>query len=158
MQADSLRRQRRRLTCLIVVYFFVGAASQKLVPGVDEIFPFYGWSLFSKVPNRDSRYTVLLHAHEGRTLEPPIPFLHAPESMVVGNRFIGRKLIQRLGGAQDRGEAAEVETLRKLLEESYLLGEVRYELVFESYNPLQKWLTGENDEQRSLARFESAGP
>ena len=64
MQADSLRRQRRRLTCLIVVYFFFGAASQKLVPGVGEIFPFYGWSLFSKVPNRDSRYTVLLHAHE----------------------------------------------------------------------------------------------
>jgi cytochrome c-type biogenesis protein CcmE len=150
-----LRRLRRRLVVLVLVYFFAGAASQKLVPGVDEIIPFYGWSLFSKVPNEDSRYTLLIHRHKGRDLEPPVSFLHAPDTIVSGNRYIGRKVIQRLGGAVERGEADRVEDLRRLLEQSYLRGRVRYELIFERYDPLQKWRTGANLEERSLGQLTS---
>ncbi|HEX5760338.1 MAG TPA: hypothetical protein VF121_14210 [Thermoanaerobaculia bacterium] len=155
MRPTPLRRLRRRLILTVIVYCFAGAASQKLVPGVDEIFPFFGWSLFSKVPNLDSRYWIVIDRHDGRPVEPPVPFLHAPDSIVTGNRYIARKVIQRLGRSHDAGEAAEVERLRRLLERNYLKGGVGYELLFERYEPLEKWRTGASRERRSLARFDS---
>jgi len=153
MDARGLRRLRRRLAILIVVYFFAGAASQKLIPGVDEIIPLYGWSLFSKVPNDDSRYVLLIHGHGANSLEPPVSFLRAPGSLVAGNRYIGRKVVQRLGRAVERGKTARVEELRRLLEGHYLRGRVRYELVFERYDPIEKWRTGADLERRSVGEF-----
>lgn len=125
------------------------------MPGVDEIFPFFGWSLFSKVPNLESRYWIAIDRHDGRPVEPPVSFLQAPESIAGGNRWVGRKVIQRLGRAVDKGRTEEVADLRRLLETSYLRGRVGYELRFESYEPLEKWKTGASRETRSLARFES---
>ena len=151
----SLRTLRRRLVLLLVVYFFAGGASQKLVPGVDEIFPFFGWSLFSKVPNDESRYWIAIDRHDDRPVEPPVSFLHAPESIVGGNRWVGRKVIQRLGRAVDKGRTEEAADLRRLLEKSYLKGRVGYELLFERYEPLEKWKTGKSQETRRLASFES---
>ncbi|HEX3130246.1 MAG TPA: hypothetical protein VH394_23120 [Thermoanaerobaculia bacterium] len=155
MRAPELRRLRRRLALLVLIYCFAGAASQKLVPGVDEIIPFYGWSLFSKVPNEDSRYVLLIHSHKKKTLEPPVSFLHAPDAIVRGNRYTGRKVIQRLGKAIDRGERARAEDLRQLLERSYLSERMQYELIFERYDPIAKWRTGANLEERSLGRFKT---
>ncbi len=155
MRTQSLRRLRWQLAVLVVVYFFAGAASQKLLPGVDEIIPLYGWSLFSKVPNEDSRYVLLILRQRKRNFKPPIPFPHAPETLVIGNRYIGRKVIQRLGRAIEKGEAAKVKDLRLQLETSYLVGRVRYELVFERYDPVQKWKTGANLESRSLGELAS---
>lgn len=155
MEAHRLRRLRRRLALLVVVYFFAGGASQKLIPGVDEILPFYGWSLFSKVPNEDSRYVLLVRRHEGREVDPPVPFMQAPPEIVAGNRYIGRKVIQRLGRAIDEGETERVAELRRLLESSHLHGRVRYQIVYERYDPLEKWRTGEDLERRSLGRFRS---
>jgi hypothetical protein len=157
MRSPALRRLRRLLAILVLVYCFAGAASQKLVPGVDEIIPFYGWSLFSKVPNEDSRYTLLIHRHKKQVFDPPVSFLHAPDTIVIGNRYVGRKVIQRLGRAVERGETAQAEDLRRLLEQSYLNGRVRYELIFERYSPMEKWRTGANLEERSLGRFTSRG-
>ena len=150
-----LRDLRRRLLLIVILYFFLGGASQKLVPGVDEIFPFTGWSLFSKVPSLENRYSIVIRRHEGQRLDPPVSFLQAPETMVTGNRYIARKLIQRLGQAHDRGKAEELGELRKLLEQNYLRGSVRYELLFERYEPLEKWKTGQSRETRSLGRFAS---
>jgi len=125
------------------------------VPGVDEIFPFFGWSLFSKVPNLESRYWIVIDRHDGRPVEPPVSFLQAPESIVTGNRWVARKVIQRLGRAVDDGRTEDVEGLRRLLEHNYLKGRVRYELLFERYQPLDKWKTGESRERRRLASFDS---
>lgn len=155
MRTPELRRLRRRLALLVLVYCLAGAASQKLVPGVDEIIPFYGWSLFSKVPNEDSRYVLLVHRQGKRVLRPPVSFLQAPGTVVAGNRYVGRKVVQRLGRAIERGEADRVEELRRLLEQGYLKGRVRYELIYERYDPVQKWRTGANLEERSLGRFTS---
>lgn len=155
MRDPALRRLRRRLAWLVLVYCFAGAASQKLVRGVDEIIPLYGWSLFSKVPNEASRYTLLIHRQRKQIFDPPISFLHAPETIVYGNRYVGRKVIQRLGRAVEKHQADKVEELRRLLEENYLSERLGYELVFERYDPIQKWKTGANLEERSLGRFRS---
>lgn len=155
MHPTSLKRLRHRLVLVLVVYFFAGTASQKLVPGVDEIFPFFGWSLFSKVPGESTTYTLLIEEHDGRRIDPPVSFLQAPKTMVTGNRFVGRKLIQRLGQAQDEGQAAKVERLRRLLERNYLRGRMRYRLLFERYRPLERWRSGESLERRQLGSFTS---
>ena len=154
----SLRRVRSQLILLLVLYFFAGTASQKVVPGVDEIFPFFGWSLFSKVPDEGRHYSILIYRQDGQKIDPPAPFLVAPDSVVTGNRYIARKVIQRLGQAYDRGEAEEVEELRRLLEQNYLAGrKVRYELVHERYQPLELWRTGESTERRVLTVFVKGG-
>lgn len=155
MRASALRRLRRRLALLVLVYCFAGAASQKLVPHVDEIIPLYGWSLFSKVPNEESRYTLLIHRHRKQVLDPPVSFLHAPDTIVTGNRYVGRKVIQRLGRAIEKHRVDQAADLRRILEQDYLNGRVRYELIFERYNPIEKWKTGTNLEVRSLGRFAS---
>ncbi len=155
MTGASLRTLRRRLVLIVVVYFFAGTASQKLVPGVDEIFPFFGWSLFSKVPNEGGRYWIVIDRHDGRPLAPPVSFLQAPETLVTGNRFIARKVIQRLGRAIDAGDAEEAARLRRLLEGNYLRGKAHYDLLFERYEPLEKWKTGRSRERRALASFDS---
>ena len=157
MKKRSLRRFRRGLVTLVIVYFFAGSASQKLVPGVDEIFPFFGWSLFSLVPNVESTYTVVIHEHGGKAVVPAAAFLKAPDSIVRGNRYIARKVIQKLGRAQDRGREEEARRLRSLLEENYFNGRVRYEVLFERYNPLEKWRSGVSLEQRSVVHFEGGG-
>ncbi len=158
MHATPLRRLRRQLVLLVAVYCVAGAASQKLVPGVDEIFPFFGWSLFSKVPNLESRYTVVIHRHEGQLLRPPVSFFQAPGSIVTGNRFLGRKLIQSLGRAHDKGRTEEADHLRQVLEDNYLQGKVRYDLLFERYEPLHKWQTGESSERRLVVRLDTRDP
>ena len=151
--STDLRRLRRRLIITLIVYFFAGNASQKMVPGVDEIFPLFGWSLFSQVPNLANRYSILIHEHNGRELDPPVAFLLAPDSMVTGNRYIADKVVKALGRAIEKSDKVEVERQRRLLEQNYLLGRVRYELVFESFDPLEKWRTGESRERRSLAEL-----
>ena len=158
MRPTPLRDLRRRLALLVILYCFLGAASQKLVPGVDEIFPFSGWSLFSKVPNLESQYSILIDRHQELPVDPPVSLLQAPGSMVTGNRYIARKLIQRLGRALDRGEAQEAARLRQLLEHTHLRGRVHYQLRFERYEPLEKWDTGQSRESRVLADFETGDP
>ena len=151
----SLRALRNRLVLVLVVYFFAGGISQKLIPGVDEIFPFFGWSLFSKVPARAETYAVLIDRHGGRRIDPPAELLRAPEPLARGNRAIARKVVQSLGSAHDGGEAEEVARLRRLLEANYLGDGVSYRVVLESYEPLEKWRTGELLERRTVAAFAS---
>jgi hypothetical protein len=155
LHSISLRQVRNRLIVILIVYFVAGTASQRLVPGVDEIFPFFGWSLFSNVPNESSRYTILIEEHNGRAIDPPVVFLKAPETVVTGNRYVGRKLINKLGRAKRRDRKRKVKRYREILESNHLQGKVRYELVFEQYDPLEKWKTGDSRELISLGRFET---
>jgi hypothetical protein len=150
----DLRQLRRRLVLILIVYFFAGATSQKLIPGVDEIFPFYGWSLFSKVPNQIEAYTVIIDHHEGQPLEP-VDLLQAPGTIVTGNRYIARKVIQKFGQATRRGRSEQADGQRRQLESTYLQGTVEYELFFERYDALEKWRSGQIQERRSLGRFTS---
>ena len=151
---SSLRRRRRHLVLILIVYCIGGTVSQKVLR-VDEIFPFFGWSLFTKVPNIDQRYEILIHRHRRTELDPPVPYLRASDSMATDNRYHGRKVIQALGKAFEEGDEAGVRERRRQLETNYLRGQVRYELVFESYDPYEKWRSGENLERRSLAVFDT---
>ncbi|MEJ2086333.1 MAG: hypothetical protein P8Y44_11745 [Acidobacteriota bacterium] len=155
LKPNSLRLLRDRLILLLILYFVAGNVSQKLIPGVDEIFPFFGWSLFSSVPNEDQRFTILIEEHNGQVLEPPVLFLQAPDTIVTGNRYVGRKVIDKMGRAKKRERGRKVKKYRSLLETNYLRGQVRYELVYERYDPLEKWKTGESRELESLGRYET---
>ena len=86
---------------ILLVYCIAGTISQKVLR-VDEIFPFFGWSLFTKVPNVDHRYEIVIHRHRRQRLDPPVPYLRAPESVSAGNPYFARKLIQKLRGVRER--------------------------------------------------------
>ena len=152
-RGSGLRRLRRQLVACLVAYFVLGSISQKLLPGVDEIMPFFGWSLFTRVPNVDERYEVYIEQHAGRELEPAIPYLRASPQLAPGNPHLGRKLIQRLGRAAQDGNPGEIESLRRLFEDTYLAHPVRYRVVRERYEPLEKWQRGKALEEQLLATY-----
>jgi hypothetical protein len=135
----SPRRLARLHVWILIAYFFLGTASQKLLPSEHEIFPLFGWSLFSQVPGPITTYRIMIREFDGDPIDPPVPLIEAPQEMVGGDRFIARKVIQRLGAAQDAGEVRKVERLRKLLEQSYLRARASYVLTVESYQPLERW-------------------
>lgn len=153
MKRRPLNARRRWIVLGLAAYFVAGTASQKLLPGIDEVFPLFGWSLFSKVPNTGNRYTVVISRQDGSAVEPPVLFLEAPESIVRGNRYIASKLIERIGRAEDEGDRPRANHLRGVFEANYLRGEVRYELIHETYDLLEKWTDGTNLERRSLGIF-----
>ncbi|MDX1502672.1 MAG: hypothetical protein R3325_09950 [Thermoanaerobaculia bacterium] len=148
-----LRRLRRRLIAIVACYAIAGPVSQKAIPGVDEVFPFFGWSLFSRVPNLQTRYEVEILAHRGRALPEPVPFLRAGTPLVRGDRYVAHKVIAKLAQAHQEGEADEARRLRRLLESNYLARRVEYRLVAESFEPLARWRRGEIRERRVLATY-----
>ncbi len=152
MQPRALKRIRNGIVLMLAVYFVAGSISQKMLPGVDEIFPFFGWSLFSRVPNTATRYEVIVSRHNRQDVDPPEPYLKARLELVKGSRHLGRKVIQLLGTALEEGDRKRADELQRLFEGSYLAGhDVRYEVVWESYDPLEKWRTGKSLERRSIA-------
>ncbi len=151
----SPRRLARLFVLILAGYFVLGTASQKLVPGAYEVFPLFGWSLFSRVPGPTTTYRITIHEFDGRPVEPPVALLDAPKAMVRGDRFIARKVIQRLGAAQAAGKTGEVERLRRLLERSYLRAATGYDLTVERYQPLDRW-RGLEVQRTVLERFASA--
>ena len=110
-------------------------------------------TFFTKVPNEEIKYTVVIFERDGQVV-PAIPFLRAPPQLVVGDRYIARKVIQHFGRALFRGETEQAERQRELLEQNYLRGRLTYRVVREVYHPLEKWRTGENAEESVLATFE----
>ena len=107
------------------------------------------------MPNLRTTATVVFVAQDGRKLEPPVEFMTAPPSMVRGNRFIARKVIQKMGVAAERGEAAELAACGGCSRTTTSSAGCDIGSSLERYQPLDKWRTGATVERRRLGVFDS---
>lgn len=162
MSTGQCERRRDRLTGRLLITFITAyillAAVGHLRHG--EIYPFATWSLFSRVPNHTTDYTLRILEVDGRRLDPP-PFLTAAGKWLTLPGY-GHELsvnVQQLGHEIERGDGAAISQQRARVEGYCFTGHesVKYEVMRRQFNPLDAWRTGRYRDVRVLATFQT-GP
>jgi len=112
-----------------------------------ELFPFFTWSLFSWVPDVRHLYVVEITRLNGETFDPPLEMQEIPQ--FADRTTLAYKAIQELGrsGGSDPDKRATFEA-------RYLKGQaVDYRIVRNSFEPLERWHTGQDSSIEVLAEF-----
>jgi hypothetical protein len=100
--------------------------------GEDELLPFFTWSLFSRVPEREAvHYSIRLVEVDGRTLDPPVYFDEASALLATTQLPEANTTLQDLGRAVEAGDEDAVDAARSTLESRFLneLDSATYEVV-----------------------------
>ena len=150
------RRLRAVAVALLVVEFVVGMAGH-LTPR-KEIFPLASWFLFLLVPNRTIDYDLILRSHGNVPIDPPLPYSQVPWLVATPHSIVTYQLVQQLGDAQVRHDAAHVRSLRRQLDSQFWVVHVQYDLVRNTYLPVERWETGRVRERQELQSFTSGEP
>ena len=98
----------------------------------DETLPFFNWSLFSRVPEREgTHYSIRLVEADGRPLDPPVYFDEADDILTTTQLPEASSVMQALGRAMEDGDDAAVEAARRRIESRFLaeLDSATYEVV-----------------------------
>jgi hypothetical protein len=150
---NSYRRLKTGLVLFVALVFFGGLAS---LPRLNqETFPFYSWFLFALTPQAQIKYNIRIDELALYKLEEAkMTVYYEQAGGIVGQPHspTAHKIIQRLGAAYVRGDKAEVERQRRLLEGNFLPLPNRYTLVEIWYDPIERYRTGEQT-AKELARF-----
>jgi len=124
-----------------------------------EIFPFFSWSLFSKVSNKKFEYSLLIHQLDGETFSEPRD-MRAVDGLPTfkGSRSLSYKALQNVG-ADLRSKLPREETDLGVFEGQYFVGhDVDYEIVREIFDPVSRWRDGLGVLSRStIGRFNYRG-
>ena len=124
-----------------------------------ELFPFFSWSLFSRVKNKHVEYSILIHRLDGQRFDDPIDMRKAEDLPVFGwSRSLGYKALQRIGNAI-RFEEAHSSTDLNVFEIQYFGNHVvDYEIMRETFDPAKRWRDGLGVLQKeSLGRYRHEG-
>jgi hypothetical protein len=128
-----MRRSEWLVRAALVFCLLYGAVA--VIDRGDEIFPFFAWDLFAKVPASHGRdFSVRLVEAQG--LQGTVPVYYEDSHLQRGARQIqGYSALQQLGRSLIRGEARSA-ALRKHFEVTYLTGlrRVSYEVVERTYD------------------------
>ncbi len=150
------KRLRRMAVALLVMECVVGMAGY-LTPR-KEIFPLASWFLFLLVPHHTNDYDLILRARDGSPIDPPLPYSQAPALVASPHSIVTYQLIQQFGDAETRHDAARGRSLRRQLEAQFLAGRVQYDLVLNTYQPVERWETGRVRARRTLRSFTAGEP
>jgi hypothetical protein len=134
------RHNKWQSAIFLAALLVIGYAALPL-PG-NELFPFYSWSMFSKVPSEQNAYVVVIHEVGGKPLSPAKEFQEASGLVNSPQSVVAHQVIQKLGLAYRKGNAKEQTEVRKLFEKNYLSIGTRYELASMNYDPLTRWKSG----------------
>lgn len=120
-----------------------------------EIFPFFAWNLFDRVPNQQSDYVVQILAVGEQPLAVPVAFSDASEWFEDTESITAYHSLQKLGKAARNGRDEELLERREVFEATFLAGAgpVDYELVRRRYRPLERWRDGTFLSSEPMARF-----
>lgn len=134
-------------------------ASFYLTYGDKEIFPFFSWNMFNKVPPYVSEaYDILIHKAGTETFSPPksaseVKNIYRPNA---GGTALYRSIIGKLALSLKDNNVEEASRRRAMLESKFLLHPVEYEVVHIRFNTIERFKTGRILEMQSLGRFTSA--
>jgi hypothetical protein len=107
--------------------------------GPSEIFPFFHWELFSRVPEPiQETYGIRFTEMNGAVLDDPVYF---EDSILPSHQSSNAHIvIQEIGGAYETGDDA-VDRYRTILESRYLepLSGASYELVRREYDVEERY-------------------
>ncbi len=123
----------------ISTYFFIGILLGAVDYPNEEIFPFFSWSLYSKVPNNVKKYTLRITEYRNQKIEPVL-FAQAFGRVINPTSTHAERIIQDMGKSF-HNNPARFKIEQKLID-NYLLKTTRYELIMIEYEPLQKYKYG----------------
>ena len=121
-----------------------------------ELFPFFTWSLFSRVSDVRTEYSILVLALDDRIFDEPTDMrLISAMPSFNDSRSLGYKALQNLGHAL-RLEHEGVDEQRRQFENRYFgRHDVDYFVMLHVYNPLRRWHEGEaSDDVRVIGRYQ----
>ena len=120
-----------------------------------ELFPFFTWSLFSRVSDARTEYRILVLSIDDQIFDEPVD-MRAIDAMpsFSDSRALGYKALQNLGRAL-RLKQAGVDNQRRRFEDRYFgRHDVDYIVMHHLYNPLRRWHEGsDTDEVRVIGRY-----
>lgn len=134
------RQNKWRSAIFLAAMLVIGYAALPL-PG-NEIYPFYSWSMFSKVPSQQNNYVVFIHEVGGKPITPAKEFQEAIGIVNSPQSVVAHQVIQKLGLAYRKGDHQAQMEIRSLFEKNYLSIGTRYELACMNYDPLTRWKSG----------------
>ena len=150
------RRLRAVAVAFLVVEFVVGMGGF-LTPR-REIFPFASWFLFLLVPHDTSDYDLILRTNDGNPIDPPQPYSQASWLVSAPHSILTYNLVQQLGDAETRRDAARSRRLRRQLEALFTQPRVQYDLVRDTSRPVERYETGQVRTRQTLRSFTSGDP
>ncbi|MGI9494333.1 MAG: hypothetical protein ACR2QF_18235 [Geminicoccaceae bacterium] len=125
-----------------------------------ELFPFFTWSLFSRVSDVRTEYSVLVLALDDRIFDQPTDMRLIDDlPSFSDSRTLGYKALQNLGHAL-RLEHEGVEEKRRQFESRFFgRHDVDYLVMLYVYNPLRRWHEGEaSDDVWVIGRYHHKQP
>ena len=150
------QRLRRLAVALLVVEFVVGMVGY-LTPR-KEIFPLASWFLFLLVPHHTNDYDLILRGGDGHPIDPPRPYSQLPGLVATPHSIVTYQLVQQFGEAVARRDDARSRSLRRQIESQFAVPRVQYDLVLNTYQPVERWETGRVRARRTLRSFTAGEP
>ena len=151
------QRLRATAVALLVVEFVVGMGGFLNTPS-REIFPFASWFLFLLVPYHTEDYDLILHSNDGNPIEPPQPYTRVEWLVLNAHSIVSYNLVQQLGDAVARRDEARVRRLRRQLDALFTQPRVGYDLVRNTYQPVERYETGRVRTRHTVRSFTSGEP
>jgi hypothetical protein len=156
----AYRRFQAGVVLFAVVYPVLSGAITAAIGR--ELFPVFAWTLFCRVPNEIREYAVRILEIDGQELAPVRRFQESAHRFPQAHSIEAFWTIKAMGEAAERGDDRLLETKRAFFEVAFLGrgSRVRYELVVETYDPLDRVHQGTPGEVRSLRvfQYEGVGP
>jgi len=133
-------------TCALFLHYYEGR---------NEVFPFFTWELYARVPNRVTDYTIRITALNGKELEKPLYFQQSRKYFSKAHSVSAYFAFKKLGKAIRSGNKKKINYHRKYIEQIYLAGyeSLEYDVVSRSYNPLNKIRNNKIKKSKSLKSF-----
>lgn len=119
---------------LVAVGYAAIAILARVVTG-GEIYPFFTWDLFSRIPAEQLRPTLYLEGVGQQPFATPVPLFESRYSR--GNEINGSKLTGALVSAL-RDDADEQARLLAALRRQHLPSEATWAVVWERYDPIER--------------------
>jgi hypothetical protein len=107
----------------------------------EEIFPFFKWDLFSRVPNSDQEdYGIRFVEVDGRPVDPPVYFEEADELISTSRSPDAQSTIRNIGRAVEHDQPVVLAENRALFEGRQLQGldSATYEVVKRRYDLIER--------------------
>jgi hypothetical protein len=149
---------RARTTALpLGVFAYVAIALWPPPAGSLETFAFFNWSLFSQTSDKRQDVVAIVRSIDGYPLAAPAYFYDMQDTFAAAKARDTRfaKTLDRLAFAVLTNDSAIEQGTRKLVEQHYMreVGDIEYEVAIISYNPLDRYRSGQVDSFQVLRSY-----
>lgn len=121
-----------------------------------EVFPFFAWELFSRVPPAEQEAVALRFVEiNGEVLDPPVYFEKADTWLSNSRSPTAYHVIRQLGSALEQSQLMRAAIKRELLESRFMqdVRTAEYEIVKVRFDILERFECDCYIEEMPLARF-----